>query len=74
MSTTTNRPTHRLSLVIDRGERDAEFHELCGVWPTKNGAGFTFTLPFDLRRGDRIYMAEINHDRAISAPGSETVQ
>lgn len=70
MTRPTNRPTHRVNLVIDRGRnRDAEFIEIGAVWPTERGDGMTLELQVDLRRGDRLYLREIDWD-AIDAERS----
>lgn len=60
MTNTSNRPTHRVNLVVERGRNDADFFEIGAAWPTQSGDGFTFEVNVGLQRGDRLYLQEID--------------
>ena len=46
-------PTHDLTLISGEG-KDALFTRVAGLWPTKDGTGFTGEIPAGLTVSGRI--------------------
>jgi hypothetical protein len=71
MTTLSDRPTHRVYFVDDRGRRGSDLIEIGAAWPTKNGGGLNIRLPLTVPAGAYLTVTPIDWDK-IDARRAET--
>jgi hypothetical protein len=56
MTTTTNRPTHKLFSVCKLKDGKSSWTEIGGAWTHKDGNGFSFKLKASVAPGGELVM------------------